>query len=414
MSDAGRDQFATGNAFFRDAWVIAPASTTARDGLGPFFNATSCASCHQLDGRGRPPLPGEPGLTSMLVRLSVPGQNAHGGPAPDPTYGDQLANGGIPGVAAEGDVTITYTEEAGTYPDGTRYSLRRPAYALTNLAYGAAAGTAMLSPRVAPQMAGMGLLEAIPEATLVAGADPYDLNGDGISGRPNYVWDEGSAGRAIGRFGWKANQPTVRQQVAGAFSGDMGITSSLFPTENCTSPQLDCQRAPTGNTSAQEPYELQPIILQKVAYYSATLAVPGRRRWQDAAVVRGKQLFVRLNCSGCHWPKVQTGASALEPALSYQTIRPYTDLLLHDMGPALADNRPDFEATGQEWRTPPLWGIGLFQVVNRHTLYLHDGRARNLEEAVLWHGGEAQRARDAFTQLPAADRAAVIRFLNSL
>ncbi len=414
LSTEGEDRFVTGNSLFRNNWVTAPASTTARDGLGPMFNATSCSGCHALDGRGRPPFPGEPTLGSMLVRLSVPGQDAHGGIVPEPTYGEQLSNHGIRGVAPEGEVLITYTEEPGRYPDGTAYTLRRPTYSFQNLAYGPLAAGVLTSPRVAPQMPGLGLLEAVPEATLVALADPADLNGDGISGRPNYVWDVEHQRRSIGRFGWKANQPTLRQQTAGAFVGDMGITSSLFSVENCTSPQHDCTNAPNGNTSATEPYELSAVSLERVAYYSGTLAVPGRRNWQDAPVVRGKQLFVSMNCSGCHRPKLQTGSSDIDPVLSNQAIRPYTDLLLHDMGAGLADGRPDFEATGTEWRTPPLWGVGLFQAVNRHTFYLHDGRARSLEEAVLWHGGEAQRSRDAFTQLPAADRAAVIQFLRSL
>lgn len=414
LGNDGQDRFVTGNSFFRNAWVVAPSSTTARDGLGPLLNATSCAACHEFDGRGRPPLPGETGLHSMLVRLSVPGTNPHGGVVPEPTYGEQLQNRAIAGVPPEGDVQITYAEEPGHYPDGTAYSLRRPSYAFTNLTYGALAANVLTSPRVAPQMIGLGLLEAIPEATLLAAADPTDLNGDGISGRPNYVWDVEANDRRIGRFGWKANQPSLRQQTAGAFLGDMGITSSLFQEQNCTSPQADCQRAPTGNTSAQEPYELQPSVLDKVAFYSGTLAVPGRRNWQDATVKRGKHLFVQLNCGGCHTPKVQTGTSGIAAELSNQTIRPYTDLLLHDMGADLADNRPDFEATGTEWRTPPLWGIGLFQAVSHHTFYLHDGRARNLEEAILWHGGEAQRSRRAFMDLPKADRAAVLQFLSSL
>ncbi|MBC7449737.1 MAG: c-type cytochrome [Hymenobacteraceae bacterium] len=415
LSTAGEDRFVTGNSLFRNNWVTAPASTTARDGLGPMFNAASCSSCHALDGRGRPPVAGEVGLGSMLVRLSLPGQDAHGGPLPDPAYGEQLSNHGIAGVAAEGEVEITYAEEAGSYPDGVAYSLRRPTYSFQNLAYGPLGAGVLTSPRVAPQLPGLGLLEALPEATIVALADPADLNGDGISGRPNYVWDTQSQRRTLGRFGWKANQPNIKQQTAGAFVGDMGITSTLFRAENCTSPQQDCQRAPSGNTSSTEPYELSDVNLGRVAYYSATLAVPGRRQWQDPAVVRGKQLFVQaLNCGGCHRPKLQTGESAIDPTLSRQTIRPYTDLLLHDMGAGLADGRPDFEATGTEWRTPPLWGIGLFRAVNRHTFYLHDGRARSLEEAVLWHGGEAQRSRDAFVRLPQEDRAAVLKFLNSL
>ena len=415
LDDDGKARFANGNAFFRNAWVIAPASTTARDGLGPMFNATSCAGCHALDGRGRPPRAGETGLGSMLVRLSLPGQDSHGGPRPDPTYGEQLSNHGIPGVAPEGEAMITYAEEPGQYPDGAAYSLRRPTYSFQNLTYGPLGAGILTSPRVAPQMPGLGLLEAIPEATLVALADPADLNGDGISGRPNYVWDVEQQRRTIGRFGWKANQPNLRQQTAGAFVGDMGITSALFRAENCTSPQRDCAAAPSGNTSAAEPYELPAATLDRVAYYAGTLAVPGRRQWQDAQVVRGKQLFVQtLNCAGCHRPRLETGESAIDPRLSNQPIRPYTDLLLHDIGAGLADGRPDFEATGTEWRTPPLWGIGLFQTVSRHTFYLHDGRARSIEEAILWHGGEAQRARDAYARLPAADRAAVIKFLNSL
>lgn len=412
----GQDQFATGNSFFRNAWVIAPSSTTARDGLGPFYNATSCGACHAFDGRGRPPVPGETGLTAgLLVRLSLPGATPHGGPVPDPTYGDQLSNQGIPGVTAEGEVAISYTEEPGRYPDGTAYSLRRPTYAFESLMYGPLSASVLTSPRVAPQMIGLGLLEALPEATILAAADPTDRNGDGISGRPNYVWNTETNRREVGRFGWKANQATLRQQVAGAFLGDMGITSAPFPVENCTSPQADCQRQPSGNTGVAEPYELQPAILDKVAFYAATLAVPARRQWQDAAVKRGKQLFVgQLNCAGCHTPKQQTAAAAPIAALANQTIRPYTDLLLHDMGPGLADGRPDYEATGQEWRTPPLWGVGLFQTVSHHTFYLHDGRARNLEEAILWHGGEAERAKQGFVQLPPDDRAAVLRFLGSL
>ncbi len=406
--------FSVGNSFFRTNWVAAPASTPEIDGLGPLLNARSCSGCHNLDGRGRPPLPGEVGLTSMLMRLSQPGQNVHGGPVPDPTYGEQLSNRAIPGVAPEGDVAVTYTERPGTYPDGTAYSLRQPTYAFTNLGYGPLAPGGLTSPRVGQQLCGLGLLEAVPEATLLAAADPLDLNGDGISGRPNYVWDEAAARPVVGRFGWKANQPNLRQQTGAAFVGDMGLTSSLFPVDNCTSPQLDCQQAYNGNTSPTEPYELTPRVFDMVSFYVATLAVPGRRRVQDSAVKRGKMLFVQLNCGGCHTPKTRTGATAVSAALANQTIRPYTDLLLHDMGPALADGRPDFEATGQEWRTPPLWGVGLFQTVSGHTFYLHDGRARSLEEAILWHGGEAQRARDGFTQLPAADRAALVQFLNSL
>jgi CxxC motif-containing protein (DUF1111 family) len=266
----------------------------------------------------------------------------------------------------------------------------------------------MLSPRVAPQMIGLGLLEAIREEDIVAQADPDDLDGDGISGRPNRVWDAEAGRVALGRFGWKSNQPNVRQQVLGAFNGDMGITSSLFAGDDCTEAQGSCREAPSGGAP-----ELRPDFADPVIVYSRTLAVPARRKWNDPVVKQGQALFAQAKCSSCHLPTSRTGVAAL-PELADQTIHAYTDLLLHDMGPGLADGRPDFEASGSEWRTPPLWGIGLFKTVNRHTYYLHDGRARDLAEAILWHGGEGGASRDAFVKMSSGDRAALLAFLGSL
>jgi CxxC motif-containing protein (DUF1111 family) len=406
----GYDMFEVGHSFFHDNWIVAPGIPLDRDGIGPIMNSSACSGCHSSDGRGRPPItPGED-ISSILFRLSISGTDAYGGPLGDPQYGTQLGNHAILNVTAEGTVTITYTVVDSTYQDGTPYSLSIPSYQFINLGYGNLASGSMFSPRVAPQMPGMGLLEAISDNTLLSWADPNDSNGDGISGRTNYVQDYVNNKTSIGRFGWKANQPNVQQQVAGALIGDMGLTTSLFPIDNLTGQEISLYSGlPNGGTP-----EVTDTIFNYMVYYSATLAVPGRRNWTNPTVQQGKQLFVQLNCSGCHKPYVQTGTHPTIPQLSNQEIRPYTDLLLHDMGAGLADNRPDFLATGQEWRTPPLWGIGLIPVVNGHTFYLHDGRARNIEEAVLWHGGEAQGAVNKFKRLSNDERAALLTFLNSL
>jgi CxxC motif-containing protein (DUF1111 family) len=404
-----RDKFFVGNALFNRNWVTAPSSTTGLDGLGPTFNASSCSACHFKDGRGAPPAsPGEPFL-GLLLRLSIPGQDAHGGPVGDPVYGGQLNHRAILGVPAEATSAVIYEEVPGTFADGTPYSLRRPTYQIADLAFGPLAPDLMVSPRTAPFMIGLGLLEAVDEATILALADEDDADGDGISGRANQVWDPKSQRTRTGRFGWKANQPGLEQQNAGAFLGDIGITSPLFPDESCPPAQTACAAAPNGGAP-----ELDQEKLDEVTYYSRLLAVPARRDFEDPEVLRGKALFREAGCAGCHVPVLATAALDGFPELDAQTIRPFTDLLLHDMGEDLADGRPDFLASGREWRTPPLWGIGLVGVVNDHTLFLHDGRARGFAEAILWHGGEGERAREAFRTLGAAERAALIRFLESL
>ena len=409
------DHFA-GNSFFQNAWVTAPASVAARDGLGPLFNTMSCQSCHVRDGRGRPPHPGE-AMTSMLVRLSVPGddseadarQRTRGGVVPHPDYGGQLQSGAIAGVQPEARVVTLWTEHSGQYADGTPFRLRSPRYVLEQAAYGPPGDDLLLSGRVAPALPGVGLLDAIDVADLRALADPDDGNGDGISGRLNQVWDVTLQASAPGRFGWKAEQPNVRQQVAGAFQGDIGITSSLFPEDTLTASQRELVRAPHGGRP-----EVSDEILELVTFYCKTLAVPARRGHDDPLVQRGEALFSELGCSACHVDTFVTGDDPGFPELSGQTIHPYTDLLLHDMGPGLADDRPVFAASGREWRTPPLWGLGLLYLVNRHTDLLHDGRARDHAEAILWHGGEAQASRDRFVALDAADRRALVVFLKSL
>jgi len=403
-----RGDFAVGHSFFNMPWVEPPSSTRARDGLGPHFIGRSCTACHTHDGRAQPPEDGEDAM-GLLFRLSIPGRDRHGAPLAEPTYGGQFNNQAVDGVKPEGKVTITYEELPGHFADGTPYSLRKPSYQFTHLGYGPMHAQTMVSPRIAQQVIGLGLLEAIPERAILALADPDDRNGDGISGRPNRVWDAFAKTTKLGRFGWKANTPTVAHQTAGAANGDMGITSRPFPVEECMPAQKDCRSAPRGGNP-----EINDRNLAKLIFYTATTAVPARRDVDAPQVLRGKQLFHQAQCTACHVPRHVTGTVKGLPELSKQTIRPYTDLLLHDMGPGLADNRPDFDASGSEWRTPPLWGIGLIETVNGHTTYLHDGRARNPAEAILWHGGEAERAKQKFVNMSKAERDALLAFLNSL
>ena len=408
ISRLERRVFEVGDSFFTQNWVTAPASTEARDGLGPTLNAQSCSSCHTLDGRGQPPQDADDPERGLLFRLSVPGTDANGGPLPDPNYGGQLQDRGILSVPAEGRFQADYREIAGVYADGEPYTLLVPTYSFAELAFGPLHPDVMVSPRIAPAVFGMGLLEAIPEADVLARADPDDVDGDGISGRANLVWDIRRGDTALGRFGWKANAPTVEQQIAGAFHGDIGITSSLFAAENCPEVQKDCRAALNGGAP-----EIPDERLAKVVFYNQTLAVPAMRDVDLPQVRQGAELFVQAGCAACHTPTHTTGEHAV-PALTGQVIFPYTDLLLHDMGEGLADGRPDFLASGREWRTPPLWGIGLIENVNNHTRLLHDGRARNIAEAILWHGGEGTAARDAFLKFTREQRDALLRFLESL
>ena len=419
--------FRVGNGLFRKFWVSSPSSTLASDGLGPLFNARSCQRCHIKDGRGHPPENKDDNSISMFLRVSIMDPDGVPNDAavaeisdyiatlPDPSYGTQMQDFAVQGHASEYRLAIAYEEETVTLADGTEVSLRHPAYTATDLGYGPLHPDAMLSPRVAPQMIGMGLLEAIPAANILANADPDDVNDDGISGRPNVVWSVEYNQPMLGRFGLKAGNPTIMEQSASAFAGDIGISNPLFPNGagECTAAQTVCQNAIHGDDDDRGT-EIDTEGMDLVTFYSRNLAVPERRRADDPEVLRGKQVFYETGCTACHTPSFVTHRLEDQPEQSFQLIWPYTDMLLHDMGPALADNRPEARATCQEWRTPPLWGIGLTEQVSGHTYFLHDGRARSLLEAVLWHGGEAAAQRDAVVDLSTADRAALIKFLESL
>jgi CxxC motif-containing protein (DUF1111 family) len=394
------DRHLEGDLAFDAAFVAPPAPVNP--GLGPVFNNTACAACHVSNGRGRPPYPGED-LESMLFRVSVPGADAEGGPAPVPGFGGQLNDKALFGVEPEARVAVTYSETAGEFPDGEPYSLRTPSYTLED-PYQPLPGGVMLSPRVALPVFGRGLLEAVPEDDLLALAD--DLAGDGVSGRPNYVRDRATQSVRFGRFGWKAGQPTLLQQAAAAYRNDMGVTNPIFPTESA-------EGQPQDDGRGDEP-EIDLATVEVAAFYTQTLAVPARRDVDDPEVRRGRALFEEIRCAACHVPTLRTGTLPGVPSVSNQTIHPYTDLMLHDMGEGLADGRPEFLATGREWRTPPLWGIGLTRIVHGEVHLLHDGRARTLTEAILWHGGEAEASRERFRALPRAERDALRAFLESL
>jgi len=400
--------FFSGNSFFNSAWVEAPSSTTARDGLGPLFNARNCSACHFEDGRGSPPLEEGESFVAVLFRIGTGERDENGAPTPDPVYGDQIQPFALSELSAEGVPRVEYTTRKGEYADGEKYELLSPRYWFEELAYGDLAEDLRVSPRVAPAMIGLGLLEAISEADLKQLADPDDTDGDGISGKINRVWDEAAQKRAIGRFGWKAEQPSVRQQTAGAFLGDMGLSSALFSTTSCTEAEEICSGLPSGG----EP-EVDEETFERVVTYSRMLAVPMRHDVDDEEVLRGRTLFHEIGCAACHVPHHTTGKSDLEE-LEGQEIWPYTDLLLHDLGKELGDDRPSFDATGNEWRTPPLWGIGRIEDVNGHDRLLHDGRARGVAEAVLWHGGEGERARENFRNLSRSERHALVAFVESL
>ncbi len=403
--------FSLGNALFQKLWVAAPSSTKGSDGLGPLYNARACQDCHVKDGRA--PAPSDDGTVpgTFLLRLGLPDLQAIAAHIADPSYGHQLQTFAAPSQLAEGRVAVSWTPVPVTLEDGTVITLRRPAYSVTDTAYGALDQDTILSPRAAPQMIGLGLLEAIPAEDILAREDPDDTDGDGISGRANRVGDQ------LGRFGLKAGQPSLRDQSAQAFFADMGLSTDLHPDPwgDCTRLQPACLTAPHGQESTvRDGLEVDRASLDLVTYYARNLGVPARRAVDDPTTLRGKEVFHTLNCTGCHTPKHVTARLPDQAEQSFQLIWPYTDLLLHDMGEGLADGLPEHLATGQEWRTPPLWGLGLTQQVSANAGFLHDGRARTILEAILWHGGEAEAQRNAVIDLAPEDRAALLSFLESL
>lgn len=433
-------KFNGGNKFFEEPWAQSAGSVSSQDGLGPLFNNNACQDCHVRDGRGHASAasPGKPGtdFSTMLLRVSKSNMSdaqqdamAQGtlSNVGDSCIGGQLQHEANFGIHKEAQQSVTYRYQHITFADGERVELREPIWHVKGTRCAIDDDT-VLSARVAPPMIGLGLLELIDAQDILAQQDIEDSNNDGISGKANQVWSVDAQQVTLGRFGWKAGQPSLRQQAAGAFLGDMGLTTELFKGENCLPHQQDCQAAPNGNGDVAQPdydYEVSSQVLDKVTFYSHHLAVPERRNAYQRQVLNGQKIFNELGCQQCHTSSYTTGNSEAFPELSQQKIYPYTDMLLHDMGPALTDfdknsNTVDgeiaveFQALANEWRTPPLWGIGLAQTVDPQATFLHDGRARDLMEAVLWHGGEAQQSQQRVLKLTKKQRIELLAFLEDL
>lgn len=394
-------QHAAGDADFSNNFVTSPA--IINPGLGPIFNHVSCVSCHPKNGKSPQPISGND-LKGLLFRISIPRADESQGPMPVPGLGGQFQNKAIVGKTSEGQVSISFVENDFTFADGTPYTLRKPVYTLTSTT-ATIPTNMMVSPRIAQQVIGLGLIENITKSDILSRQDINDADGDGISGKANSVLNPVSGLFELGRFGWKANNASLLEQATSALHQDIGITSFVFPIESSFGQiQYD---------GLDDETEVDSQSVFDLTFYTQSLAVPKRRNFNDASANNGKQLFFNIGCNKCHTQKYITGNSA-NAFLNNQIIYPYTDLLLHDMGNELADGRPDFLATGNEWRTPPLWGIGLSELVNGHTNLLHDGRARNILEAIMWHGGEAETQKIKVSKLSKKERDDLVKFVASL
>ncbi len=424
LNEKATTDFHAGKALAHQPWVKAPSSTTARDGLGPLYNARTCLACHINGGRGLLPNDGKTRLNQGIVRLSIPGVDHKHGVVAEPNYGDQLQSQstaiahqlglseyGKNEVRPEANVYIDWIEQVFRYPDGESLLLRKPQLRFENLGYGEFHPDTLMSLRNAPALHGVGLLEQIPQAELLANIEKQQQSAH-VSGRMNRVWNPEFRQMQAGRLGWKANKPTIKVQTAAAFQGDVGISSELFPNQPCESKQHNCAEQKHGNDATG--VEINNKLLDLVVHFTQNIGVPKARNMSKPAVMAGKSLFAEVGCVECHRPSYTTQKNVRFPALSEQQIWPYTDLLLHDMGEGLADNRPDFLASGREWKTPPLWGIGLSNKVNGSGQLLHDGRARNVEEAILWHGGEAEFSRQQYINLQRQQRLNLIKFVESI
>lgn len=418
--------FWTGFSLFRDPWVIAPSSTKDRDGLGPLFNTRSCISCHTSGGKGPAPEEGISKPSALVIRFGSAQHNTFN----DPNYGGQLQpraiaithNNILPELVGEAQLNLNYEELQGEYADGQPYTLHKPSYQLTDLAFGDLSVHSKLSPRFSPVILGVGLLDAIATEDLLKQEDLEDQDGDGISAKYNrvpFIATDHNTGDfhayksndlAVGRFGLKAKHPSLHQQVAAAFRDDIGITNTSFPNETCT--QNNCQAA--SDLGDHSEVEIPDKLLNLVVQFNQLIAVPPARDLASKQAQQGRDLFYQLGCESCHTASYTTDANYPIANLAAQKIWPYTDLALHDMGENLADGANEFDANGQEWRTPPLWGLGASKKIRSENRYLHDGRARSVAEAILWHGGEATRSQQAFVNLPQNQRKDLLAFLDAI
>ena len=417
--------FWTGFSLFRDPWVAAPSATGNRDGLGPLFNTRSCVACHTAGSRAKIDEVGHMLPLSLVVRLGSTDANIK---YSDPTYGDQIQPRAVRYRVQEKDTPNTsYIENlgeawlnksygivSGNFADGTPYELLKPSYELSKLAYGPLAPHIGLSVRLAPNVFGLGLLNAIKTDDLLSQEDIDDSDGNQISAKYNRVPDVVTNTTEIGRFGFKAKQPNLRQQVAAAFRDDIGITNSAFPTETCSSKQVACQSAVKHGGHSIDDLEIPDNRFDLTVTFNELLGVPPARRLASKVAQAGRKVFYQSQCQQCHTPSYVTDPNYPVKALANQKIWPYTDLALHDMGEGLADGVYEFEASGREWRTAPLWGIGLQKINTGQQRFLHDGRARTINEAILWHGGEAESSRQTYLKLTKKQRDDLIKFIKAI
>jgi CxxC motif-containing protein (DUF1111 family) len=409
LNDEDYDKLILGRSFFTIPWVEAPSATTARDGLGPLFNANTCVSCHPRNGRGTLYNKNNSLSRALVVRASISSNKsiehesfkAKIGFVPEPTYGAQISINGTREVAFEAKPKITYEELEVKFFDGEIVKLLKPKYSLENLNYGKLHQKAILSFRIAPTLHGLGLIEQIDNKDILNNVDDQDKNGDGISGRANFVYSNLTKKEELGKYTWKASSPTIIEQVAAAAHNDMGLTSPLIEVENCTSSQKACNEAP----KARDNIDITQKRLEAMSFYIKNLKA--YRPKETKEFKEGLEVFKAISCNKCHISSFKTKAGF--------DISPYSDFLLHDMGEGLADGRVEFKASASEWRTAPLWGLALHEKINaKKPRLLHDGRARTYQEAILWHGGEALASKEAYMKLEKKQRQKLIEFLKGL
>lgn len=406
LSNEELDMFILGKSFFRIPWVEAPSATTARDGLGPLFNANTCTSCHPNNSQGSVYTKNGQISRSMVVRLSIPQNNSKehkeifnkAGFIPDSMYGAQISLNGTKDVPYEAKLKISYKNKYFTYPDGQTIVLQNPSYSLYDLNYGELPKNISISVRKAPALIGLGLIEKIPNKLILENEDINDVNNDGISGKANLVYSIEKKKYTLGKYTYKGSAPTVKHQIAAAFHNDMGLTTTLFPMDNCTKSQKECLSSP----KARDLIDVTDLRLNAIDFYLTHLKMPVSNKKEQ----EGEKLFHQIGCASCHIPSFNV--DGLE-------VKAYSDFLLHDMGEELGDGRVEFKASKNEWKTAPLWGLSILEEsIQKKPDYLHDGRAKTLEEAILWHGGEAKKAKNAFTKLSIKQREQIIKFLGTL
>lgn len=409
LNNEEHDKFMLGRSFFSIPWVEAPSVTTARDGLGPLFNANSCISCHPKNGRGTLFTKNNLPSRALIARLSIKSDDSlehkellkYQGFVPEPVYGNQLAINGIFGVDFEGKIKIDFEEKEVVFPDGEKQVLLKPKYSLTDLNYGDLHKDVNISYRIAQTLNGMGLIALISDEDILANEDVDDKDGDGISGRANWVYSKITKKTELGKYTWKASVAFLKEQIANAASNDIGLTTSVNPSENCTDFQEACKNAPKAKDSIDLPDER----LDSIAFYLKNIKSYTPKNTKEYN--EGLALFEVISCSKCHITSFNTKDGF--------KISPFSDFLLHDMGEDLSDGRVEFLASQNEWRTAPLWGLALHKKINKEEpRLLHDGRARNYQEAILWHGGEAQNSKESYMNLPKEKREKLIKFLEEL